>query len=245
MSDHLTIDELREVAELFVALCDAPANEKVAILGGFERFPADKFANHPWVDPPSIHKTSSAKRKYRDHVASWLDGRHSDPARIEKMLRSTAILNLAGEITLEDDFYEDDIIHRDRTTQMQHLHEHEEWSLSLRYVDRSTCATKGCETVWLHLGDVRAYADDLEADGWRLVTAKGGKYLAHDSSLAVVRVQNASARHCCDTHRKLSSANPDGKTRTIPIKESTRQTYEKELVQDFKNTYDPFQNSLG
>ncbi|WP_152668771.1 hypothetical protein [Exiguobacterium sp. JLM-2] len=160
------------------------------------------------------------------------------------MLRSTAILTLAGELALEDDVYEDDIIHRDRTTQLQHLREHEEWSLSLRYVARSTCATKGCETAWLHLGDVRAYADDLEADGWRLVTAKGGKYLAHDSILAVVRVQNASARHCCDTHRKLSSANPDGKTRTAPIKESTRQTYEKELVQEFKNTFDPFQNSL-
>lgn len=245
MSKYLTDDELREVARLFVDLCDAPADEKVAILGGFDRFLADKFVNHLWVDPPSIQKTSSAKRKYRDHVASWLDGRHSDPSRVEKLLRSTAILNLAGEIAIEDDFYEDDIIHCDRTTQLQHLWEHEEWSLSLRYVARSTCATKGCETAWLHLGDVRAYSDDLEADGWRLVTSKGGKFLAHDSSLAVVRVQNASARHCCDTHRKLSSANPDGKTRTTPIKESTRQTYEKELVQEYKNTFDPFQNSLG
>lgn len=245
MNEYFTAEELREVARLFVDLCDAPSDEKMAILGAFDRFPAYKFANYPWVDPPSINKTSSAKRKYRDHVESWLDGRHSDPARVEKLLRSTAILNLAGEIALDDDVYSDDIIHRDRTTQLQHLREHEEWSLSLRYVDRSTCATKGCETAWLHLGDVRAYADDLEADGWRLVTAKGGKYLAHDASLSVVRVQNASARHCCDTHRKLSSANPDGKTRTTPIKESTRQTYEKELVQEFKNTFDPFQNSLG
>ena len=245
MSEYLTEDELRELARLFVALCDAPADEKMALFGGFERFPACKFANHPWVDPPSIQKTSSAKRKYRDHVESWLCGRHSDPTRVEKLIRSTAILNLAGEIALEDDVYEDDIIHRDRTTQLQHLQEYEEWSLSLRYVSRSTCATKGCETAWLHLGEVRAHADDLEADGWRLVTAKGGKYLAHDASLAVVRVQNASARHCCDAHRKLSSVNPDGKTRTAPIKESTRQTYEKEMVQEYKNTFDPFQNSLG
>lgn len=239
MSDHLTIDELREVAELFVALCDAPTDDKMAILGVFERFNADKFANHPWVDSPSIHKTSTAKQRYRDHVESWLNGRHSDPARIERLLRSTAILGLVAEIALEDDGYEEELLHVDHSTQLQHLREHEEWAESLRYVGRAVCSTKGCETVWLHAGDVKADLDDLQADGWHLTARSGKKFLAHDARKAVVRVQNASARHCCEAHRKLSSANPDGTTKTAPIKESTRELYDRQLVKQAKNNQLP------
>lgn len=239
MSDHLTIDELREVAELFVALCDAPEDEKVGILGGFERFNADKFTNHPWVDPPSIQKTSTSKQRYRDHVESWLDERHSDPARIERILRSTAILGLVAEIALEDDDYEEELLHVDHSTQLQHLREHEEWSESLRYIGRSVCSTKGCETVWMHAGDVKADLDDLQADGWHLTARSGKKFLAHDARKAVIRVQNASARHCCEAHRKLSSANPDGTIKTAPIKESTRELYDRQLVKQTKNNQLP------
>lgn len=231
MKEYLSDEETRQIAQLFVDLCDAPAGEKMAILAKFDAYDHDKFFAPTKSTIADFDADLNVRWMYRSRVVNWLNG--GDDVGIEQIIRSVHILALAAMLATEDEYYVDERLHVDKYTQLQHLLEHrdvEEWAV-LQKLGYGSCSMSGCETAWVYAGDVTRYSRQLKAAGWEPVVRKDDKFIVNMATETAIRVRNATARYCCDSHKTQASENPTGIVLKQPISGPTRARYNKDLIQ--------------